>query len=111
MSQSTKTRGLTEMVMSGSLSCPTGKGKVVAAARKRSRALWGNGHGRFRTRGRSSSATVRGTEWYSKDTCKGTETRVVRGTVIVNDFGKKKNVTVKAGKKYFARYKAPRRKK
>jgi hypothetical protein len=44
---------------------------VVGAANKRRR-LFGRAHGRFRTRGRNSSATVRGTEWLTEDRCTGT---------------------------------------
>jgi hypothetical protein len=41
-----------------------------------------------------------------KDSCAGTLTKVVRGTVTVRDFTLRKNVTVKAHHKYLAR--APR---
>ena len=56
----------------------------AAAARRRrpsasQRHLWGDGKGRFRTGGRFSSATVRGTRWVVSDRCDGTLTRVVRG--------------------------------
>ena len=54
--------------------------------RKRVRRLWGDGHGRFRTAGHYSAATVRGTKWLTEDRCDGTVTRVVRGTVEVEDF-------------------------
>ena len=54
--------------------------------RKRVRRLWGDGHGRFRTAGHYSAATVRGTRWLTEDRCDGTVTRVVRGTVEVEDF-------------------------
>ena len=89
------------------LSCPKGGRKRVGAAAKkrRSRGLWGSGKGRFRTRGRHSSATVRGTVWYSKDTCSTTTTVVREGTVEVRDFVKKKTVQVKKGKRYVARAK------
>ena len=99
-------RPVTEMVLNESLKCQSSKkrGRVVAAA-KRSRRLWGSGKGRFRTRGRNSSATVRGTEWLTKDTCTTTTTLVKSGTVTVRDFGKRKNVTVRKGKKYVARAK------
>ncbi len=65
--------------------------------------LWGNGKGKFRTSGKYSSATVRGTVWLTQDECDGTLTKVTRGTVIVRDFKRKKNVTVKAGHSYLAR--------
>ena len=64
-------------------------GDATAARRgkpKRVRRLWGNGHGRFRTAGHYSAATVRGTKWLTEDRCDGTVTRVVRGTVEVEDF-------------------------
>jgi ferric-dicitrate binding protein FerR (iron transport regulator) len=65
--------------------------------------LWGNGKGKFRTTGKYSSATVRGTIWLTQDECDGTLTKVTRGTVSVRDFKRKKTVTVKAGHSYLAR--------
>ena len=50
------------------------RGKPIAAAANRRRRLFGRAHGRFRTRGRNSSATVRGTEWLTEDKCTGTVT-------------------------------------
>ena len=79
----------------------------VEARRKRPvRSLWGNGTGRFQTRGRYSAATVRGTKWLAQDRCDGTVTRVLRGVVRVRDFRARKNVIVRAGQSYLAR--APR---
>jgi hypothetical protein len=107
--------GVAEMKMQGGQlnACPTGfpKGgapKQVSAARK-SRRLFGRGRGNFRTRGRNSSATVRGTKWLVKDTCKGTTTSVSQGKVVVRDFVRKRTVTLKKGQKYLA--KAPKAKK
>ncbi len=77
----------------------TASGKKV-----KTRRLWGAGKGNFRTTGKVSSATVRGTTWLVQDTCTTTLTRVARGKVTVRDFVKKKNVIVKAGKKYVARH-------
>jgi hypothetical protein len=105
-------RPVTEMVLNERLSCRANskKGKLEPAARrKRSRRLWGNGKGRFRTRGRRSSATVRGTQWMTKDSCSTTTTVVKSGVVIVRDFAKRKNVRVKKGKRYVARARARRR--
>jgi hypothetical protein len=73
------------------------------AKRKPVRRLWGNGKGRFQTRGRYSSATVRGTKWLVEDRCNGTLTRVLRGVVRVRDFRARKNVDVRAGRSYLAR--------
>jgi dipeptidyl aminopeptidase/acylaminoacyl peptidase len=74
-----------------------------AAARKPSRRLFANGRGRFRTRGRNSTATVRGTKWLTKDTCAGTLTLVQQGSVVVRDLVKRRTVLVKAGGRYLAR--------
>jgi hypothetical protein len=54
--------------------------------RRRVRRLWGDGHGSFRTVGEYSAGTVRGTRWLTEDRCDGTLTKVVRGTVEVEDF-------------------------
>jgi hypothetical protein len=67
------------------------------------RRLWGSGRGRFTTRGRYSSATVRGTKWLTQDQCNGTLTRVVRGVVRVVDFRRHKTVNVRAGRSYLAK--------
>jgi predicted outer membrane repeat protein len=81
--------------------------KAGAAAKKpKTRKLWGNGSGSFRTRGQYSAATVRGTQWLVQDSCAGTLTRVVKGVVAVRDNVKRKTILVKAGKKYLAK---PRR--
>ena len=65
--------------------------------------LWGSGKGKFRTDGKYSAATVRGTIWLVQDRCDGTLTKVTRGTVQVRDFKRKKTITVKAGHSYLAR--------
>ena len=76
----------------------------VDAKRKRQvRRLWGNGKGRFTTKGRYSSATVRGTHWLVQDRCDGTLTRVLRGVVKVQDFRGHKTISVRAGHTYLAK--------
>jgi hypothetical protein len=60
-------------------------------------------HGHFGTRGRHSSATVRGTVWDTVERCDGTLTVVKRGTVRVFDFRRKVTITVHAGKRYLAK--------
>jgi hypothetical protein len=103
VSQKARDRGLTEMRLTGQLKCvSSGRGRVLGAA-SRSRRLWGHGKGRFRTRGRHSTATVRGTQWLTKDTCSSTTTSVKEGTVVVRDLAKRRNVTVRAGHRYVAR--------
>jgi hypothetical protein len=76
--------------------------KNEARKKKRVRRLWGSGKGRFTTRGRYSSATVRGTKWLTEDRCDGTLTRVIHGVVRVRDFRAHKNVNVHAGHSYLA---------
>jgi hypothetical protein len=71
--------------------------KVIQTLRARDR------HGHFGTRGRHSSATVRGTVWGTIERCDGTLTVVRRGTVRVFDFRRKVTITVHAGKRYLAK--------
>ena len=110
--QSRRGRGLTELRMSsGKFSGCRLRGKrssVAESARRRYRKrtvrrLRGNGSGRFRTRGRYSSATVRGTDWTVTDRCDGTLTRVKRGRVAVRDIRRRKTINLRAGKRYLAR--------
>jgi hypothetical protein len=75
---------------------------LPAADRRPVRRLWGSGRGRFRTRGRYSSATVRGTKWMTEDACGGTLTTVEEGSVTVRDSVRGVDVVVPAGRSYFA---------
>jgi VCBS repeat protein/FG-GAP repeat protein len=103
----TQTKGskpLTTLSLTERLSCPRSKASA-AAKKKKTRRLWGDGKGRFRTKGKHSAATVVGTRWLVQDRCTSTLTRVVRGRVKVRDFAKRKTVTVRAGKRYVARAK------
>ena len=93
---------LTTLSLVEKLSCPKSKAST-AAKKKKKRRLWGDGKGRFRTKGKHSAATVVGTKWLVEDRCNSTLTRVARGRVSVRDFAKNKTVIVKAGKKYVAR--------
>ena len=104
-------RGLTDLILKGSSfsrcgRAGRGRGATASLSRRRIRRLRANAQGRFRTSGRNSSATVRGTIWDVTDRCDGTLTHVKRGKVIVRDFRRKKNITVTTGKSYLA--KAPR---
>ncbi len=100
-------RDVTELRLSEKLTgCKKSKKKASAAAKKpKTRKLWGDGKGKFRTRGQYSAATIRGTKWLVQDTCTTTLTRVAQGVVSVSDFAKKKTVLVKKGKRYTARAK------
>ncbi len=60
------------------LRCPRA-GNTIASATKKKRRLWGDGSGKFRTKGKHSAATVVGTTWLVEDRCASTLTRVKRG--------------------------------
>jgi hypothetical protein len=102
-------RGLTELRLKGSTfaRCATsragGSEAEAALSRRVVRRLRSSARGRFRTSGRNSSATVRGTAWETLDRCDGTLTRVTRGRVAVRDFRRRKTIIVRAGKRYLAR--------
>jgi sugar lactone lactonase YvrE len=110
-----RARGLTELRLKGSSfkRCRARAGRSAAGragaaqvSRRTIRRLRANARGRFRTRGRNSSATVRGTIWTTTDRCDGTLTKVSRGRVVVRDLRRRRNITLTAGKSYLAR--APR---
>jgi phosphodiesterase/alkaline phosphatase D-like protein len=58
--------------------------------------------GKFQTKGKYSSATVRGTDWGVMERCDGDLTVVHRGVVDVLDFHTRKTVTLHAGQSFFA---------
>ncbi len=104
---------ITELTLYGGdfSGCRPSQRAAARAARRRKggrgRHLWGNGKGKFRTRGRYGAATVRGTIWLTEDRCAATRVKVARGVVAVRDFTRGKTVTVRTGRSYSAR--APRR--
>jgi hypothetical protein len=106
----TQPGGITQLQLNEPLArCPRAHAATAAAAKKKkpkTRSLWGDGHGSFRTKGQYSAATVRGTKWFVQDSCAGTLTRVAHGVVSVRDEVRHKTITLRAGKKYLAR---PRR--
>jgi NHL repeat len=114
----TKKNPLTTLSMTGgglgkcATRLPTGGARKEAAdAAKRGRRLFSDVKGRFRTRGRNSTATVRGTKWTMTDTCAGTRTTVKTGSVTVRDFTLRKTRIVKAGHSYLARAPKAKRKR
>jgi hypothetical protein len=99
--------GFVELTLSEKLApCPKRKKGSAAAAKPKTRKLWGDGKGKFRTRGQYSAATIRGTNWLVQDSCAGTLTRVKSGVVSVRDFRTKKTILLRGGKSYVAK---PRR--
>ena len=65
--------------------------------------LRASAHGSFRTKGRYSAATVRGTVWDTIDRCDGTLTIVYSGTVLVTDSVTHSTIAVHAGHSYLAK--------
>ena len=83
------------------------QGATVVASGSRARRvrrLWGRSpRGRFRTRGRHGTATVRGTIWSTADRCDGTMVRVRRGRVLVRDLVRGGSRLLRRGQSYLAR--------
>ena len=115
-SRKARAKGLTELRLKGSTAAfKRCNGARLASAkagmetaqasltRRQIRRLRARARGRYRTGGRYSAATVRGTTWTVTDRCDGTLTTVKRGTVAVRDFRLKKTITLRAGKSYLAR--------
>jgi virginiamycin B lyase len=107
--------GVTDLLLRGGrfAGCPTPGGLASASTlprdsgggRRAIRRLWGKDrHGRFRTHGRDSVATVRGTQWVTTDRCDGTLTRVKRGLVSVRDVRRHRSILLGAGHAYLARH-------
>ncbi|MEA2143987.1 MAG: hypothetical protein QOI64_2417, partial [Solirubrobacteraceae bacterium] len=86
-------RAVTEFVLADGRDKPTAK----TACNK---TLWAKAKGRFRTRGEFASATVRGTQWSTTDTCGSTTVNVKTGAVLVRNLKTGKQKTVKAGQSY-----------
>lgn len=101
-----KTRTIVQLTLTGGdfAACParTTSGRAQAPRQRVVRSLWGDGKGRFRTKGRYAAATVRGTTWQTVDRCDGTLTRVTRGAVDVRDLTRRRTVRVRAGQSYLA---------
>ena len=102
ISQTRGAKPLTTLTLTEPLSCPKA-GKAAAAAKKKTRRLWGDGKGSFRTQGRYSAATIRGTRWLVTDRCDSTTTKVAAGAVNVRDNVKHRTVVVRKGHSYTAR--------
>jgi len=88
-------------------SCTTTKSRSTSSnaqdpPKKQVRSLWGTGTGKFRTKSRFSSATVRGTNWLTVDRCDGSLTVVREGLVEIYDVTLDRTVQVGAGKQYLA---------
>ena len=110
--QSARGMGTVDLVLRGKTGCG-GNGEpdpllAKSSARRKAkptgRRLWASDNrGRFRTHGRDSVATVRGTEWITEDNCDGTLTTVVKGAVQVRNRHTGRRVVVKAGRSHLVR--------
>jgi hypothetical protein len=76
---------------------------ATIASTKTLQLLKASAHGKFRTKGRYSAATVRGTKWTVADRCDGTLTHVITDSVAVTDFVRHKTIILHAGQSYLAR--------
>jgi hypothetical protein len=103
ISQTKGTKPLTTLTLTEKLSCPKAKKASAAVKKKKSRRLWGSGKGSFRTAGRYSAATIRGTRWLVTDRCTSTTTKVAAGVVSVRDKVKHRTKIVRKGHSYTAR--------
>jgi IPT/TIG domain-containing protein len=104
--------GLTELLLidpAGLLaSCPATAGRAQPAAKRLLPKadlvlLRATAKGRFETRGRYSSATVRGTTWTTSNRCDGTFTSVKHGLIVVDDFRRHRLILLRAGHSYLAK--------
>ena len=87
-----------------------GARRATASRTRRVRRLWGrDSGGKYRSHGRHSHATVRGTRWLTEDRCGGTLTRVTNGAVVVRDFKRHRSVLVRSGHSYLAKARTHRR--
>ena len=84
-----------------------GHASAAAVNRRVLQLLRASAHGKFRTRGRYSAATVLGTIWTVADRCDGTLTHDITDSVSVTDFVRRKTIVLHAGQSYLA--KAPPR--
>jgi hypothetical protein len=103
----TQTGAITTLTLNEPLApCASNRSARAAAAKPKTRKLWGDGKGKFRTNGQYSAATVRGTKWLVQDGCRYTRTHVAAGVVSVRDDISKRTIILRKGKSYTAR---PRR--
>ena len=91
-------------------SCTTKQGKAVTAAvsAKTLQLLHASAKGKFRTKGRYSAATIRGTIWTIADRCDGTLTLAIKDVVTINDFVLHKTIALHPGHSYLALAHAPK---
>jgi hypothetical protein len=80
-----------------------GDPSASAASVKTLQLLHASAHGKFRTSGRYSAATVLGTKWTVADRCDGTLTHDITDSVSVTDFVHHRTIVLHAGQSYLAK--------
>jgi hypothetical protein len=80
-----------------------GDASAAAVSSKVLQLLHASAKGKFRTSGKYSAATVRGTKWTVADRCDGTLTHDLTDSVSVTDFVLHKTVILHAGQSYLAK--------
>jgi hypothetical protein len=95
--------GLATMVLVGGTTKTAARSALAAKAKKVIRQLWASGSGKFATKGRFASATIRGTTWLTIDRSDATVIKVTAGKIAVRDFKKKRTVVIKRGQQYVAK--------
>ena len=80
-----------------------GDASAAAASSKTLQLLHASAHGKFRTKGRYSAATVLGTKWTIADRCDGTLVHDITDSVAVNDFVHHKTIILHAGQSYLSK--------
>ena len=75
---------------------------ATAASSKTLQLLHASAHGKFRTKGRYSAATVLGTKWTIADRCDGTLVHDITDSVAVTDFVRHTTIVLHAGQSYLA---------
>ena len=80
-----------------------GDASAAAASSKTLQLLHASAHGKFRTKGRYSAATVLGTKWTIADRCDGTLVHDITDSVSVSDFVHHKTIILHAGQSHLAK--------
>jgi hypothetical protein len=80
-----------------------GDASAAAVSSKVLQLLHASAKGKFKTSGKYSAATVRGTKWTIADRCDGTITHDITDSVAVTDFVRHKTIILHAGQSYLAK--------
>lgn len=105
--QPRKSKGMTTIALRGGdfSACKPGSANRLDRKRRKGaiRKLWAKDKGgRFKTSGKGSVATVRGTSWFTAERCDGTLTRVTRGAVLVRERGSGQRKLLRRGQSFLA---------